>query len=159
MRRSCESLQWFYDYIDLENRKETGTIEIDLARAKDYIVEFKNVSFKYPSSDIYSLEHVSIRFNIGERVAVVGKNVATASDYDESIVLDEPTVALDPIAEADIYNQLNELIQDKTAIYISHHLSSCYFCQQIAVFDKGSLIQHGSHKILVEDKNGLYYEL
>ena len=52
------------------------------------------------------------------------------------IVLDEPTAALDPKAEAEIYGQLNEIVEDRTAIFISHRLSSCRFCDEIAVFDE-----------------------
>ena len=61
------------------------------------------------------------------------------------IVLDEPTAALDPVAEAEIYSKFNEIIEDKTAIYISHRLSSCKFCDEILVFDKGTVVQQGSH--------------
>ena len=75
------------------------------------------------------------------------------------IILDEPTAALDPVAEADIYTRFNEVAGDKTAIYISHRLSSCQFCDEIAVFENGEIVQKGSHKELVEDKNGKYYEL
>lgn len=75
------------------------------------------------------------------------------------IVLDEPTAALDPIAEAEIYSRFNEIIEDKTAIYISHRLSSCKFCDEILVFDKGNIVQKGSHGVLVSDVNGKYHEL
>ncbi len=75
------------------------------------------------------------------------------------IVLDEPTAALDPIAEAEIYSRFNEIIEDKTAIYISHRLSSCKFCDDIIVFCKGSVIQHGSHDALMADAAGKYHEL
>lgn len=75
------------------------------------------------------------------------------------IVLDEPTAALDPIAEAEIYEKFNEIVGDKTAIYISHRLSSCKFCDEILVFDEGAVIQQGSHEALVGDTNGKYYEL
>ena len=75
------------------------------------------------------------------------------------IVLDEPTAALDPVAEAEIYSKFDEIAGDKTAIYISHRLSSCKFCDEIAVFDGGSVIQHGSHAELVADTCGKYYEL
>ena len=57
------------------------------------------------------------------------------------IILDEPTAALDPIAEAEIYEKFDEIVEDKTAIYISHRLSSCKFCDRIAVFHEGSVIQ------------------
>ena len=75
------------------------------------------------------------------------------------IILDEPTAALDPIAEAEIYSKFDEIVGDKTAIYISHRLSSCRFCDKIAVFDKGELVQLGSHEELLSDQNGKYYEL
>ena len=75
------------------------------------------------------------------------------------IVLDEPTAALDPIAEYEIYSKFNEIVGDKTAIYISHRLSSCRFCDDIAVFHEGELTQRGSHDTLITDENGKYYEL
>lgn len=55
------------------------------------------------------------------------------------IILDEPTAALDPIAEYDIYSRFNDIVGDKTAIYISHRLSSCRFCDDIIVFHQGKL--------------------
>ena len=75
------------------------------------------------------------------------------------IILDEPTAALDPIAEAEIYSKFNDISGDKTAIYISHRLSSCKFCDEIAVFHDGGVIQQGSHDSLLSDENGKYYEL
>ncbi len=75
------------------------------------------------------------------------------------IILDEPTAALDPIAEAEIYSKFDSIVGDKTAIYISHRLSSCRFCDKIAVFDQGQIVQVGSHDELLSDKNGKYHEL
>ena len=75
------------------------------------------------------------------------------------IVLDEPTAALDPIAEFEIYSKFNEIVGDKTAVYISHRLSSCRFCDDIAVFHEGGLIQRGNHDTLLADAGGKYYEL
>ena len=75
------------------------------------------------------------------------------------VILDEPTAALDPLAENEIYNQFNSFIKDKTAIYISHRLSSCIFCKRIAVFDKAQLVQTGTHEELINDNNGKYFEL
>ena len=75
------------------------------------------------------------------------------------IVLDEPTAALDPVAEAEVYSNFNKIVGDKTAIYISHRLSSCRFCDEIAVFDNGQIVQQGSHNKLVADENGKYHEL
>lgn len=75
------------------------------------------------------------------------------------IILDEPTAALDPIAEAEIYGKFDEIAGDKTTIYISHRLSSCKFCDEIAVFHEGAVIQQGTHASLVSDESGKYYEL
>jgi ATP-binding cassette subfamily B protein len=75
------------------------------------------------------------------------------------IILDEPTASLDPVAEYEIYRSFNELVGNKTALYISHRLSSCRFCDDIAVFHEGTIIQRGSHDELVKDTNNKYYEL
>jgi len=75
------------------------------------------------------------------------------------VVLDEPTAALDPIAEHEIYSKFNEIVEKKSVIYISHRLSSCRFCDDIAVFHEGELIQRGSHDALVANKEGKYYEM
>ena len=75
------------------------------------------------------------------------------------IILDEPTAALDPIAEAEIYGKFDKIAGDKTAIYISHRLSSCKFCDEIVVFHEGEVIQQGTHASLVADINGKYFQL
>ncbi len=75
------------------------------------------------------------------------------------IVLDEPTAALDPIAEAEVYQKFDAIAGDKTAIYISHRLSSCKFCDEIMVFHEGSVVQKGTHAALVGDETGKYHEL
>ena len=121
----------------------------------------------------------------GERLATMPEGIKTTlyKDFDENgievsggeaqkialaralykdspfIILDEPTAALDPIAEYEIYSKFNEIVGDKTAIYISHRLSSCRFCDKIAVFDNGQIVQRGSHDELVVDESGKYYEL
>ncbi len=75
------------------------------------------------------------------------------------ILLDEPTAALDPLAENEIYAGFDAIVGSKTAIYISHRLSSCKFCDDIVVFDKGRLVQRGSHEELLKDTTGKYYEM
>ena len=74
------------------------------------------------------------------------------------IVLDEPTAALDPISEHDIYTKFNSIVGTRTAIYISHRLSSCCFCDDITVLDGGRIVERGSHDKLLDDK-GAYFEL
>lgn len=121
----------------------------------------------------------------GERLATMPEGIKTTlyKDFDENgvevsggeaqkialaralykdspfIILDEPTAALDPIAEYEIYSKFNEIVGHKAAIYISHRLSSCRFCDKIAVFDNGQIVQRGSHDELVTDESGKYYEL
>ncbi len=269
-----------FAYIDLPNPFYQGTLPVEKrvfceGGDMDYEIEFHDVSFRYPGTEDWALRHLSVKFRIGERLAVVGRNgsgkttfikmlcrlydptegeillngidirkykyeeylsifsvvfqdfkllsvplgenVATVeadspaydrdrivaccresgldvehSDhltpetmlytaYDPGvipsggeeqklalaralyrnapfIVLDEPTAALDPIAEAEIYARFNEMVGDRTAIYISHRLSSCRFCDEIAVFDHGQIVQKGGHERLVGE-NGLYREL
>lgn len=215
-------------YLDIPRKMYQGTLPIE-KRAfceggdYNYKIEFKDVSFKYPGSQDYALRHLSITFNIGERLAVVGRNGSGKTtfikllcrlydptegrillngvdiskyDYDEYmrvftvvfqdfrlfgfklsggeaqkialaralyknapfIILDEPTAALDPISEAAIYEQFNGIVGDKTAVYISHRLSSCRFCDRIAVFDNGKIVQIGTHDNLSAGP-GLYKEL
>ena len=74
------------------------------------------------------------------------------------IILDEPTAALDPIAEAEIYAKFDEIAGDKTTIYISHRLSSCRLCDRILVFHEGRIVQSGTHRELLADETGKYYE-
>ncbi|MDE7234143.1 MAG: ABC transporter ATP-binding protein/permease, partial [Ruminiclostridium sp.] len=75
------------------------------------------------------------------------------------VILDEPTAALDPVAEYDIYRQFNTLVGGKTAIYISHRLSSCKFCDKIAVFAEDTIKEYGTHDELVEKPGGIYAEM
>lgn len=237
-------------------------------------MEFRDVSFRYPDSREYVLKHLSLRFRIGERLAVVGpngsgkttfikllcrlydptegeillnginikkydykeymglfsvvfqdfqllslplgQNVAAASEYDRErvkkalnqagmgervsrlekgletwlyregnnsgievsggeaqkigiaralyhdtpfIVLDEPTATLDPLSEYEIYAKFDELTGTKTAVYISHRLSSCRFCNDIIVFEKGTIVERGNHQELMGRENSLYSRL
>ena len=71
------------------------------------------------------------------------------------VVLDEPTAALDAIAESKMYEDFDDLVNDKMAIYISHRLASTRFCDVIAMFDNGELIEYGNHSELM-NKAGRY---
>ena len=75
------------------------------------------------------------------------------------VILDEPTSALDPIAEQDIYTRFNDMVAEKTAVFISHRMSSCRFCDEIAVFDGGQIVQNGTHEELVADADGIYRKM
>ena len=274
VRANGSFLDATFRFLDLPNHMYQGTLTTEKRSDRNYLVEFRDVSFRYPGSDRWALRHVNVRFRIGSRLAVVGpngsgkttfikllcrlydptegeillngidirkyryqdyiaifsvvfqdfrllalplgENVAGAAAYDRDraarcladagfearldampkgldtslykeldkegvnvsggeaqkiaiaralykdapfIVLDEPTAALDPIAEAEIYARFDAIAGDKTAIYISHRLSSCKFCDEIAVFDQGAIVQAGSHDALVADEAGLYHKL
>lgn len=261
------------DFLDIKNKKYEGTLPVEKRDDDKFVVEFENVSFHYPGSEKNILENFSIRFNIGERLAVVGRNgsgkttfikllcrlydptegrillngidirkydykeylslfsvvfqdfqipaftlgqiVAASQEYNEErvndavkkaglsnlaarmpygndtyltkefdknginisggeaqklaiaralyhdtpfVILDEPTAALDPIAEYEVYAKFDELIGTKTAVYISHRLSSCQFCNDILVIDDGKAVQRGSHEKLIGEE-GLYAKL
>ena len=75
------------------------------------------------------------------------------------IILDEPTSSLDPIAEAEIYEHFNELVKEKTAIYISHRMSSSKFCDKILVIDGGVMKDFTTHDTLMMNQESLYYQL
>lgn len=274
MRTNAEFLKTIYAFLDIPNSMYQGSLTTEKRADRKYEVEFKDVSFKYPGSDLWALRHVNMKFKVGKRLAIVGENgsgkttfikllcrlydpqegqillngidirkykyddymnifsivfqdfqlvsqplgnnVAGSVAYDHErvhkalddagfgdrlatmekgldtmlykdlsedgvdvsggeaqkiaiaralykdapfIILDEPTAALDPIAEAEIYSKFNDIAGDKTAIYISHRLSSCKFCDEIAVFHDGAVIQQGTHDELVADESGKYYEL
>lgn len=73
------------------------------------------------------------------------------------LILDEPTSALDPMAEYEIYQKFSEMSEGKLTIYISHRISSTRFCDKIAVFDKGEIVEFGTFEELMSTK-GLYYD-
>lgn len=264
-------VNYYFDIINTEDGMTYGTEELDLT--EKFEIEFKDVSFKYPGAENYSLKNINIKINSGEKLAVVGRNGSgkttfiklmcrlydatdgeilindinikdytkdsivklysvvfqdfkifsttlaqniTANEKQDSkklfdsldkanikdrvlkmenkentylykdldkegveisggeaqkfalaralyknapvVILDEPTAALDPIAEHKIYSRFNAFVDNKTAIYISHRLSSCAFCNSIAVFDKSQLVEIGTHQQLI-DKNGEYADL
>lgn len=75
------------------------------------------------------------------------------------VILDEPASALDPIAEAEIYEKFNGLVEDKTAIYISHRMSSSVFCDKILIIDSGTVADFDTHENLMQKTESLYYKL
>ncbi len=265
--------QQFFDFLDIPDAKYKGTIPTEKRDDNEYEFEFRHVYFKYPDSKEYVLKDVNLKWRIGEKMALVGKNgcgkstlvklltrlydptegeitlngidirkykyeeymalfsvvfqdskmfsfslaenVAADTEYDPErvrdcviraglgerlstmengietclykdfdengveisggemqklclaraiykgspfIVLDEPTAALDPISEYDIYTKFNGIVGTRTAIYISHRLSSCRFCDEITVMDNGQIAERGSHDELL-DKGGVYKEL
>lgn len=274
MRANAHFLKTEFEFLDIPNKMYQGTLSVEKRSDRNYEIEFKDVSFKYPGAETWALRHMSMKFKVGQRLAVVGQNgsgkttfikllcrlydptegeillnginirkysykeymsifsvvfqdfqllayslgqnVAASRAFDRKhaeeclreagfgerldemesrldtvlykhlddkgveisggeaqkialaralyknspfIILDEPTAALDPLAEYEVYSKFNEIVGDKTAIYISHRLSSCRFCDSIAVFDHGQVVQTGSHEELVSNEKGLYYSL
>ena len=274
LKANTPYLEKTFAFLDIPNSMYQGSLTTEKRSDRRYEVEFKDVSFRYPGSDIWALRHVNMKFKVGKRLAIVGENgsgkttfikllcrlydpqegqillngidirkyryddymgifsvvfqdfqlicqplganVAGSMEYDRDrakkalidagfadrlaamekgldtmlyknlsedgvevsggeaqkiaiaralykdapfIILDEPTAALDPIAEAEIYSKFDEIAGNKTAIYISHRLSSCKFCDEIAVFHEGAVIQQGSHAELLADRGGKYYAL
>ncbi len=273
MKPNAEFLKTAFEYLDTPNVMYRGSLTTEKRSDKKYEVEFKNVSFKYPDTENFVLKNVSLKFKVGEKLAIVGENgsgkttfikllcrlyeptegrillngidiskynyddyltifsvvfqdfkllahtvaqnVAASKKYDENmveeclikagfgerlktlpkgiqtniykdlekdgvevsggeaqkialaraiykqapfVILDEPTAALDPIAEAEIYSKFNEIVGERTAVYISHRLSSCKFCDEIAVFENGEIAECGKHDELLL-KNGKYSKL
>ncbi|HIR61551.1 MAG TPA: ABC transporter ATP-binding protein, partial [Candidatus Faecivivens stercoravium] len=271
MQLNADSLTTCFEFLDIPHKMYKGSLTTEKRSDRQYEIEFKDVSFKYPGSDTWALRHVNLSFKVGSRLAVVGQNgsgkttfikllcrlydptegeirlngidirkyrydeyiavfsvvfqdfklfslpvgqnIAGKVDYDREraeqclkdagytgsfpkgmdtylykdidkdgvdvsggeaqkiaiaralykdapfIILDEPTAALDPIAEAEIYSKFDDIAGDRTAVYISHRLSSCKFCDEIAVFDGGQVVQKGSHESLLADTSGRYAEL
>lgn len=100
---------------------------------------------------LYKYEDDGVEISGGEAQKIA---IARALYKDSPfVILDEPTAALDPLSEAEIYSKFGEMTNDKTSIFISHRMSSCRFCDDIIVFDKGKIVERGSHdELLKEDK-------
>lgn len=135
----CDT-KWLYDCLDNSNVLERVT-------------QMPNKENTYLYKDI---DENGVEISGGE----AQKLALARALYKDSpvVILDEPTAALDPLAENEIYNRFNSFVDNKTAIYISHRLSSCIFCNRIAVFDKAKLVETGTHQDLL-NLNGKYSEL
>lgn len=135
--------------------------DVDSARVKKVI---DKVGLTELVNTLPDKEHTLLYHENGDGVALSGgeaQKVAIARAlYKDApfVILDEPTAALDPIAEAEIYENFDTLVGDKTAIYISHRMSSCKFCDRIVVINNGRIEEEGSHDTLME-KNGLYAKM
>lgn len=136
-----------------EYDKERLYDALDKANIKDRVLAMENKECTYLYKD---LDKAGVEISGGEAQKLA---LARALYKDAPIViLDEPTAALDPIAEHEIYNRFNSFVENKTAIYISHRLSSCVFCDKIAVFDKSKLVESGTHQELLT-AGEKYFEL
>lgn len=135
--------------------------DVDSARVKKVI---DKVGLTELVNTLPDKEHTLLYHENGDGVALSGgeaqKLAIARALYKDApfVILDEPTAALDPIAEAEIYENFDTLVGDKTAIYISHRMSSCKFCDRIVVINNGRIEEEGSHDTLM-DKNGLYAKM
>ena len=136
-----------------EYDKERLYDALDKANIKDRVLKMENKESTFLYKD---LDKAGVEISGGEAQKLA---LARALYKDAPIViLDEPTAALDPIAENEIYSHFNSFVENKTTIYISHRLSSCVFCDKIAVFDKSKLVESGTHQELLT-AGEKYFEL
>jgi ATP-binding cassette subfamily B protein/ATP-binding cassette subfamily C protein len=145
----------------------------------------ENITCKEPQEDIKKATELLEKVGLTEKVETLPKGIKSlfGKSYDEEgiemsggesqkvaiaralnkeaslIILDEPTSALDPLAEAEIYENFNHLVGEKTALYISHRMSSSVFCDKILVIDGGVISDYDSHTKLMEKQDSLYYKL
>ena len=128
---------------------------LDMAGFSERLAELEEES-KGLNTEVASFTGGVFHFSGGEQQ----KMAIARALYNQGsvIILDEPTAALDPISEADIYAHLNEIIEEKTTVFISHRMSSCRFCSDIIVFNEGEIVERGEHKSLLA-QGGLYAEM
>lgn len=145
----------------------------------------ENVSCQQKESDRDEINRLIYEVGLQEKVAELKDGIDSrfGKDYDEDgiemsggqgqkiaiaralykkasmVILDEPASALDPIAEAEIYEKFNGLVEDKTAIYISHRMSSSVFCDKILIIDGGTVADYDTHENLMKKTESLYYKL
>ena len=103
----------------------------------------------------YDEDGIEMSGGQGQKIAIARALYKKAS----MVILDEPASALDPIAEAEIYEKFNNLVEDKTAIYISHRMSSSVFCDKILIIDGGTVADYDTHENLMKKTESLYYKL
>lgn len=136
--------------------------ESDIIKAKEcaekagIAQKIESLNSKYETKLMKNINKFATEFSGGEAQKLA---MARALYKDAPImVLDEPTAALDPIAENEIYLKYNELVSNKTSIFISHRLSSTKFCDRIIFLSKAEIVEEGTHEQLMET-DGYYAEL
>lgn len=123
---------------------------------ESYYRKFRNVSFHYPNNDELVLKNITTKIRVGRKMAIVGKNGSGKSTFIKLLCrLYGPTEGEILLNGIDIKKYDYD---EKTAIYISHRMSSCRFCENIIVFEDGNIAQMGNHDTLVS-QDGLYREL
>lgn len=142
--------------IACEDIKENARIQelIDEVGLREKIDELPNgVESRFGKE--YDEEGIEMSGGQGQKIAIARALYKKAS----MVILDEPASALDPIAEAEVYEKFNSLVEDKTAIYISHRMSSSVFCDRILIIDGGTVADFDTHENLMKKTESLYYKL
>ncbi len=134
-----------------ENRINRLVHEVGL---EEKVAELPNGIYSRFGKD-YDKDGVELSGGQGQKIAIARALYKKAS----MVILDEPASALDPIAEAEIYEKFNGLVEDKTAIYISHRMSSSVFCDKILIIDSGTVADFDTHENLMKKTDSLYYKL
>ena len=121
----------------------------------------KAESFRSGSDNLEFYHNRLVKLTNGVLMFCSGGEAEITIDLEKHHIIPNTNIMLLPgsIAEAEIYEKFNEITGDKTAIYISHRLSSCKFCDKIVVFHEGSVIQTGTHQELAADRSGKYFQL
>lgn len=139
---------------DIDSNREKVLTLLDFIGMKEKVEKLpKGVRSMFGKA--YDDEGIEMSGGEGQKIAIARALYKDAS----LIILDEPTSALDPIAEAEIYENFNHLVGDKTAIYISHRMSSSIFCDKILIIDNGKVSDYDTHRNLMQKKESLYYKL
>ncbi len=123
------------------------------ASADEFIMRLPN-GYETPLMRVFERDGIEPSIGQWQKLAIAR---AFYSDSDV-LILDEPTASLDAIAEQEIFNQFDQLREDKTTFFVSHRLSSATIATKILVLQYGELVEMGNHSELMK-KGGIYYEL
>lgn len=136
-----------------EEARERGKKCLELVGLKEKIESLDN---QYDTQMLKVIDEKGTEFSGGENQRIA---IARALYKDGNmVILDEPTAALDALAESKIYESFDKLVGNKTAVYVSHRLASTKFCDKIALFTNEGLQEYGSHEELMA-RRGEYYRM